>query len=163
MLDIVPNSLEYIRMLATDNILLAASLFWVLYTFATIFSLPGASALTISSGAIFGLSLGGSLSATAAWVGALVIFIVVKYFSADYFKKKIEGGAIERITDKIKQHEFKGMLFIRVTPIFPFFVVNVLAGILGVKNRTYMITTACGMFWSFIYAGVGAGLFEVLT
>ena len=163
MLELIPNSLEYIRMLATDNIILAGIAFWCLYTVATVFSLPGASALTISSGAIFGFALGGALSATAAWVGAVIIFVLVKYFGADYFKNKVEGTAVKRVTDKIKEHEFKGMLFIRVTPIFPFFVVNVLAGILGVKNRTYMITTACGMFWSFIYAGVGAGLFEVLT
>lgn len=163
MLEIVPNSLEYIRMLATDNLLLAGLAFWCLYTIATIFSLPGASALTISSGAIFGFATGGLLSATAAWLGALIIFIAVKYFSADYFKKKMEATKLENVINKIQQHEFKGMLFVRVTPIFPFFMVNILAGALGVRNSTYMITTACGMFWSFIYAGVGAGLFEVLT
>ena len=163
MFDIVPNSLEYIRMLATDNILLAAIAFWFLYVLVAIFSLPGAGLLTISSGAIFGLALGGTLSATSAWVGAVIIFFIVKYSSSDFFQRKIEGSKFEKITNKIKEHEFKGMLFIRVTPIFPFFVTNVLAGVLGVKNRTYFITTACGMFWSFIYAGVGAGLFEVLT
>ena len=163
MLDLIPNSLEYVRALATDNIVLAALVFWILYTLTTIFSLPGASAFTIASGAIFGIATGGLLSASAAWSGAMVIFLVVKYTSSDFFQRKIEGTRLENITSKIKQHEFKGLLFIRVTPVFPFFVVNILCGALGVKNKTYMICTAIGMFWSFVYAGVGAGLFEVLT
>ena len=163
MFDLIPNSLEYVRVLATDNILLAGLAFWALYFMSTIFSLPGAGTLTIAAGAIFGITIGGSLAATAAWLGAIVIFGVVKYSSSDYFQKKIEGTKLSKLTNKILEHEFKGMLFIRCTPIFPFFATNILAGVLGVSNKTYMITTACGMFWSFIYAGVGAGLFEVLT
>ena len=159
----VPNALEYIRLLATENIIIAGLVFWLLYTAVTIFSLPGASAFTISSGAIFGVATGGFLSATAAWTGALIIFAIVKYTSSNYFQNKIEGTKLENIADKIREHEFKGMFLIRITPVFPFFAVNILAGVLGVSNRTYMITTACGMFWSFVYAGVGAGLFEVLT
>ena len=54
------------------------------------------------------------------------------------------------------------MLAIRVTPVFPFFAVNVLAGILNVSTRTYMITTAIGMVWSFIFAAAGAGVIELL-
>lgn len=163
MFDIVPNSLEYIRMLAESNLLLAAGTFWLLYVAVAIFSLPGAGLLTISSGAIFGVTLGGSLSATSAWLGATIIFLIVKYTSSTYFQSKIEGSKLSMITDKIKAHEFKGMLLVRVTPVVPFFATNIIAGVLGVKNSTYMITTAVGMFWSFIYAGVGAGLFEALT
>lgn len=163
MFDIVPNSLEYIRMLAESNLLLAGAVFWLLYVCVGIFSIPGAGLLTISSGAIFGFALGGTLSATAAWLGAVIIFLIVKYTSSNYFQKKIEGTKISMVTDKIKEHEFKGMLLVRVTPVFPFFVTNIMAGVLGVKNSTYMITTAIGMIWSFIYAGVGAGLFEALT
>ena len=163
MLDMIPNGLEYVRLLATDNLFIAGLVFWLMYTAITTFSLPGASAFTIASGAIFGIATGGLLSATAAWSGAMVIFLIVKYTSSDFFQRKMEGTKLENITSKIKEHEFKGMLVLRITPVFPFFAVNILAGVLGVSNRTYMITTACGMFWSFVYAGVGAGLFEVLT
>ena len=164
MFEMVPNALEYIRILATENLLLAGLAFWCLYVCVGIFSLPGAGALTIASGAIFGFAAGGILSSTSAWTGAMIIFLIITNTTSTYFQRKIEGVAIvDKIVKKIKEHEFKSMLFIRCTPIFPFFVTNVVAGVIGVSTRTYAITTAIGMFWSFIYAGVGAGLFEVLT
>ena len=163
MVEFIPNSLEYIRLLAESNLLVASLIFAGLYILATVFSLPGASALTISSGAIFGLGLGGSLSAIGAWTGAVIIFIAVKYFSADYFKSKCTGPKLSAITEKIHKHELKGLLFIRLTPIFPFFLTNILAGVIGVKLSNYMIATAAGMIWSFVYAGVGAGLFQILV
>ena len=160
----VESTLELIRTLATEHILLAGLAFWALYAVATILSLPGASALTISSGAIFGFASGGFLSATAAWFGAMVIYMIVKHTSSNYFQRKIEGvKGVDAIVSKIREHEFKSMFIIRVTPVFPFFAVNVRAGVIGVSTRTYAVTTACGMFWSFVYAGVGAGAFELLT
>ena len=163
MVDFIPNSLEYVRMLAESNLLAASALFAGLYLISTVFSLPGASALTISSGAIFGLGLGGSLSAIAAWTGALIIFIAVKHFGSEYFKSKCTGPKLSKITAMIEKHELKGLLVIRLTPIFPFFLTNIVCGVLGVKTRNYMIATAAGMIWSFVYAGVGAGLFQFLT
>ena len=163
-MNFVAENLEAIRMLATENLLLAGLAFLALYIVATVFSLPGASALTISSGAIFGLFAGGSLSAVAAWTGAVIVFFIVKYTSSKFFEDKIQGSdKIKTIVDKIRANEFKSMLIMRITPVFPFFLVNVVAGVVGVSNRTYFITTACGMVWSFIYAGVGAGAFELLT
>ena len=150
-------------MLATDNLWLAAGAFFMLYIAATVFSLPGAGALTISSGAIFGLGLGGLLSATAAWIGAMIIFSLVKYFGNSYFTKKLESPKLIKMTNIIRKHELLGLLFIRCTPIFPFFVTNILCGVLCVRTRNYMIATAAGMFWSWIYAGVGAGAFTLLT
>lgn len=160
----VESTLEIIRQLATEHFILAGFAFWALYMTSTVLSLPGASALTISSGAIFGFGFGGALSATAAWTGAMIIYMIVKHTSSNYFQRKIEGvKGVDKIVNKIKEHEFKSMLIIRVTPVFPFFVTNVVAGVIGVTTRTYATTTAIGMFWSFVYAGVGAGAFELLT
>ena len=156
--------LELIRMTAVDNIWYAGSLFVILYIVSTVFSLPGASALTISSGAIFGLTLGGALSAIGAWTGAVIIFGVVKYFRDSKFAYKLYNKlpvSTDELEKKIEKHEFKGMLVMRTVPVFPFFAVNVLAGILKVSNKTYMTTTAIGMIWSFVYAGVGAGVLEL--
>ena len=163
MVEFIPNSLEYIRMLAGENLLSASLIFVGLYILVGVFSLPGAGLLTTTSGAIFGFALGGSLSAIGAWIGAVIIFVAVKYFSADYFKSKCKGPKLSAITEKIHAHELKGLLFVRLTPIFPFFITNILAGVLGVKLSNYMIATAAGMIWSFVYAGVGAGLFELVV
>lgn len=163
MLELIPNTLEMVRMLAADNLWLASGLFFLLYIAATVFSLPGAGALTITSGAIFGLGLGGLLSASGAWIGAMIIFLLVKYFGNDYFKSKLESPKLNKMTTLLRKHELKGLLFIRCTPIFPFFVTNILCGVLCIGTRNYAIATAVGMFWSFIYAGVGAGAFSLLT
>ena len=163
MVEFIPNSLEYIRLLAESNLLVASVIFAGLYMLATVFSLPGASALTISSGAIFGFTLGGSLSAIGAWTGAVIIFSLVKYFGNSYFTKKLESPKLIKMTKMVRKHELAGLLFIRLTPIFPFFITNILAGVLGVKLSNYMIATAAGMVWSFVYAGVGAGLFQLLV
>ena len=157
--------IETIQMLAQDNILFAGLLFVGLYIVSTVFSLPGASALTITSGAIFGWFSGGLLSAIGAWVGAVIIFVVVKYFADSQFAGKLYRKlpvSTDDLEKKIEAHEFKGMLVMRTVPVFPFFAVNVLAGILKVSNKTYMTTTAIGMIWSFVYAGVGAGVLELV-
>ena len=147
-----------------DNFLLASLLFVGIYIVSTVFSLPGASTLTVSSGAIFGWFSGGLLSAIGAWVGAVIIFFVVKYFADSKFAGKLYSKlpvSTDDLEKKIEKHEFKGMLVMRITPVFPFFAVNVLAGILKVSNPTYFITTAIGMMWSFVFAAAGAGVIEL--
>lgn len=163
-MNFVSDNLELIRMIATDNIVLAASLFWILYLAVAVFSLPGAGVMTTTSGAIFGLFTGGLLSATAAWLGAVIIFMAVKYFGTEYFIKKTRGSkAYTGLEARIKRNEFKTMLVVRLTPVIPFFLTNIVAALIPVSNRTYMTTTAIGMVWSFVYAGVGAGAFTLLT
>ena len=93
--------IETVQMLIEDNFLLASLLFVGIYIVSTVFSLPGASTLTVSSGAIFGWFTGGMLSAIGAWIGAMIIFVAVKHFASSYFINKL-SGKFDTIEQKIK-------------------------------------------------------------
>lgn len=159
----IAEYLEIIRTLATDNLLLAGLAFWLLYVTSVTLNIPGAAVLTTGAGAIFGLVNGTILAFTAAYVGAFLVFIAVKTFSANFFIKKIEGTKLDRARELINKNELIGLMTLRLLPIAPFFLVNILAGIVNMKTRNYLIGTLVMFPWTIAYVGAGAGLFTLFT
>ena len=140
------------------NRILTVVVFWLLYVLAVAFSLPGAAILTLVGGFMFGTWLATLYVVTAATVGAVGIFIAAKYALRDTMEKKA-GQWIKKFEEGFREDAFSYLLVLRLVPIFPFWLVNLVPALIGLPLRTYAIGTLIGIIpGSWVYCSVGNGL-----
>ncbi|MEM8878384.1 MAG: TVP38/TMEM64 family protein [Pseudomonadota bacterium] len=145
-----------------DNLVFAMLTYAALYIAAVVLSVPGAVILTIAGGLLFGWMIGGSLTVLSATAGATGIFLVARTAAGQSLADKA-GPFIGKLADGFKQDAFSYMLFLRLAPLFPFWIVNLAPALLGVKLRTYVLATLIGIIpGTFAYSFVGAGLDSVI-
>jgi uncharacterized membrane protein YdjX (TVP38/TMEM64 family) len=145
------------------NLAAALVLYVLLYIAAVTISLPGASVLTISGGFLFGVWLGGAAAWIGASVGATLIFLAARTAFGDVLRARA-GGWIEKLAEGFRENAFSYLLVLRLTPVAPFFIVNVAPAFFDVKLRDYLAATLLGMIpGAFVYAAVGAGLHAALA
>ena len=141
-----------------DNAVVAGLLFVTVYAAATALSLPGGLVLSLSGGFLFGTWLGGCLAAVGATIGASIIFLIAKTSLGDAMLARA-GPMIKKMEAGFQRDAMSYMLILRLVPLFPFWLVNIVPAFLGVPFRTYFVTTALGILpAAFIYTGVGNGL-----
>jgi len=148
------------RLLAfqAEHQVLTIFVFWVLYVLAVAFSLPGATVLTLFGGFMFGTWLATLYVVTAATVGAVGIFIAARYALRDTMEKKA-GSWVKRFEVGFRENAFSYLLVLRLVPVFPFWLVNLVPALLGVPLRTYVVGTLVGIIpGSWVYCSVGNGL-----
>jgi uncharacterized membrane protein YdjX (TVP38/TMEM64 family) len=147
----------------SDNLVAALGLFVLIYALATTISLPGASILTISGGFLFGTWLGGAGAWIGATIGATLIFLAARTAFGDTLRSRA-GGWLERLATGFRDNAFSYLLVLRLTPVAPFFIVNVAPAFFDVKLRDYVLATLIGIVpGTFVYAAVGAGLKAALA
>jgi uncharacterized membrane protein YdjX (TVP38/TMEM64 family) len=133
--------------------------FIVLYIFATVAFLPG-SILTLGAGVVFGVFFGSVYVFIGATLGAIAAFLVGRYLARDWIAQKIAGNQkFKAIDQAVGQEGFKIVLLTRLSPIFPFFLLNYAYGITGVSLKDYAIASV-GMIpgtITFVYIGSLAG------
>ena len=136
-----------------------AMLFFVLgYAVVVAFSLPGATWMTLAGGFLFGTLVSTMLVVGAATVGAIAIFLIARYALADYFHAKM-GASVRKMEAGFQANALSYLLFLRLVPVFPFWLVNLVPAFLGVPLRTYIIGTLVGIIpGSAVYCSVGNGL-----
>jgi uncharacterized membrane protein YdjX (TVP38/TMEM64 family) len=147
----------------SNNFVIAIVGFIALYAVAVAVSFPGASILTILAGLLFGWFIGGLAAIVAATVGATIVFQIAKSSFGDVLAKKA-GPFLSRISAGFAEDAFSYMLFLRLVPAFPFWLVNIAPALANVKLRTYVTTTFLGIIpATFAFASVGAGLDSIIT
>jgi len=139
---------------------------WLVYVavYAAIvaLSIPGAAVMTIAGGFLFGPWLGAALTVVGATVGSTAVFLAARYALADYLHARV-SGAIRRMEDGFRANAMSYMLFLRLVPVFPFWLVNLAPAFLGVGLGTYLVATFVGIIpGSVVYSLVGDGLGAVL-
>lgn len=140
---------------------IAGALFVVFYVVVTALSIPGATVLTLAGGFLFGTLLGGILVAVAATLGSTIVYAAVKTSLGDHLRARA-GPAIKAMESGFRANAISYMLFLRLVPAFPFFVVNLAPAVLGVQPPIFIVATALGILpATFIYASVGSGLGRV--
>ncbi len=140
------------------NIIVAIALFMLIYGAVVASSIPGASFLTLSGGFLFGTWVGGAAAWIAATIGATLIFLAARTAFGDLLRARASGW-LERLGNGFRDNAFNYLLALRLTPIAPFFVVNLVPAFFNVKLRDYLLATLIGMIpGAFVYASVGAGL-----
>jgi uncharacterized membrane protein YdjX (TVP38/TMEM64 family) len=142
---------------------LAAPLVFVLaYASAVALSLPGALFLTLAGGFLFGTLLGSVLSVTGATIGAVAIFLVARTALGSSLRDRA-GPWLKRMEAGFREDAFSYLLVLRLIPLFPFWLVNLVPAVLGVRLPTFALATLIGIIpGSLVYTSVGNGLGAVL-
>jgi uncharacterized membrane protein YdjX (TVP38/TMEM64 family) len=132
------------------------------YALIAAFSIPAGALATIVGGFLFGPALGGGLAVVGATAGATVLFLAARHAFADYLRARA-GTAVQRMEQGFNENALSYLLFLRLVPVFPFFLVNLAPALLGVSLGTYVLGTAIGIIpGALVYASVGDGLGAVL-
>lgn len=144
------------------NPALAALCFVLLYAAVAAFSLPISALLTIFGGFLFGVVAGTALVVVGATAGALALFLAVRAAFADLFRARF-GRRIARMERGLSDNAFSYLLFLRLVPVFPFFLVNIAPAFFRVRAGVFALTTFIGIIpGTFVFANVGASLGKVL-
>ncbi|MBL4646734.1 MAG: TVP38/TMEM64 family protein [Rhizobiales bacterium] len=145
-----------------DNFALTLLAFSALYILAVTLSLPGAVILTLTGGFLFGWFVGGIVIVLSATIGATLLFIAAQSAFGATLRKKA-GPLVGKFAEGFEKDAFNYLLFIRLVPLFPFWLCNLAPAILGVKLRTYIITTFLGIIpGTFAFALTGNGLNSII-
>ncbi len=129
-----------------------------LYVAVTALSLPCASFLTIFGGLIFGALTATVAALAGATTGATVIFLMAKSALGECLTRRA-GPRVEKVAAGFRADAFNYLLFLRLVPFFPFWLVNLVPALCGVPLRTFVVASALGMIpGTFAYAFFGAGL-----
>jgi uncharacterized membrane protein YdjX (TVP38/TMEM64 family) len=161
-LEHLANNRETLRGLIEGNLALALAAFVAIYAVTIALSLPGGAVLTIAGGFLFGWLVGGAASVVAATVGATVVYLVAKTTLRDILVAKA-GPRLKRFAEGFREDAFSYLLFLRLVPVFPFWLVNLAPGLLGVPFATYVLTTALGIIpGTFAFSLAGNGLDSVI-
>ena len=147
----------------TNNTTITLIIFAIAYVVVVVFSLPGASVMTVTAGFLFGSAIGTGLAVVSATVGATGIFLIAKTTLGDPLRARA-GPSLKKMESGFQENALSYLLILRLVPLFPFFLVNLVPAFLGVKLRTYVLATATGIIpGTFVYAQVGAGLDSILV
>lgn len=138
--------------------LLAAISYIMIYAVAVAFSLPGGAVMSITGGFLFGTLWGALYIVIGATLGATALFIIAKTALGDPLRTRA-GPWLQKMEAGFRENAMSYLLVLRLVPLFPFFVVNLVPAFLGVSLPTYVIGTFFGIIPGvFVYASVGAGL-----
>lgn len=132
--------------------------FMAVYIVQTALSLPGAAILSLAAGAVFGSILGTVYANIAATAGAVLAFLMTRYLLRDAVLSRF-GSRLEGMNRELETRGFNYLLFLRLVPVFPFFLINLAAGLTRLPLRTFFIATMLGIIpGGFVYVNAGASL-----
>ncbi|RUO39884.1 dihydrolipoyl dehydrogenase [Aliidiomarina taiwanensis] len=154
-LDMLKQQQLQLQQLFVEHPLAMFAAYFVIYVVATALSLPGAAVLTLGAGAIFGFGWGLLLASFAASLGALLSFLSARFLLRDWVQKKF-GARLNTINQGIARDGAFYLLSLRLVPVFPFFMINLLMGLTSIKVWTYYWVSQVGMLLGaavFINAG----------
>jgi uncharacterized membrane protein YdjX (TVP38/TMEM64 family) len=137
--------------------------FMAIYILQTALSLPGAAILSLAAGAIFGAVMGTVYANIAATIGATLAFLVTRYLLRDAVLAKF-GYKLEGTNKELEERGLNYLLFLRLVPIFPFFLINLAAGLTRLPLRTFVLGTMIGIIpGGFVYCNAGASLATITS
>jgi uncharacterized membrane protein YdjX (TVP38/TMEM64 family) len=146
--------------------LLASLGFIAAYALIVGFSLPGATIATLTGGFLFGVFPGAFFNLIAATIGAIAVFLAARAGLGADVAAKIEarGGAAARLQAGLQQNAWSALLTMRLVPVVPFFLANLLPAFAGIRLWPFAVTTFLGIIpGGLVFTSVGAGLGEVFA
>jgi uncharacterized membrane protein YdjX (TVP38/TMEM64 family) len=149
---------DFLMGLVEDHPVTAPLAFMAVYALAVAFSIPGAVILTIAGGFLFGTWAGGIYVVIGATIGAVGVFLAARTAFGEGLRRRA-GPWIARLEAGFRENALSYLLVLRLVPLFPFWLVNLVPAFLGVPLTTYALGTFVGIIpGSFVYASVGNGL-----
>lgn len=134
-----------------------------IYIVVVALSVPGAAFLTVCGGFMFGVLIGASAAVLGATIGAALIFLIARTALGEPLLRRV-GPRAARLAEGFRNDAFSYLLFLRLVPAFPFFLVNLVPAIAGVRLLPFVATTVLGVIpGSVAFAFAGTGLDSVIV
>jgi len=135
--------------------------YMVIYVIVTALSLPGATVMTLAGGALFGLWLAFLVVSFASTIGATLAFLVARFLLRDWVQGKF-GDKLTAINAGVEKEGAFYLFTLRLIPIFPFFIINMVMGLTPIRTGTYYIVSQIGMLaGTFVYVNAGTQLGKI--
>jgi len=145
-----------------ENALLAGAIYVVAYAAAVALSVPGAVILTLAGGFLFGAVWGTALTVVGATLGATGVFLFAGLLFGENALDRFDAPA-QRLAEAIRRNAASYLLVLRLVPLFPFFLVNLVPAFVGVRLPVYVVTTFLGIIpGTAVFSLTGAGLGNIL-
>ena len=164
--DALARNREALIALRDANLLLASVGFVAAYILIVAFSLPGGTVATLTGGFLFGLFPGVFYNVAGATIGAVGVFLAARAGFGKNVATRISasGGAAARLQQGLRENEWSVLLMMRLVPVVPFFLANLIPAFVGTSIRRFALTTFFGIIpGTFVFTSVGAGLAEVFA
>jgi uncharacterized membrane protein YdjX (TVP38/TMEM64 family) len=158
------NNHESLVNFKNENYWVTVIIFIISYITLVTFALPGSPIASLTGGFLFGLAFGTFLNVTAAATGATLIFLAAKNGFGNKLTQRIDAseGSIRKIRDGIKRDEISYLFLIRLIPIIPFAVANLVPALFGVSLRNFFFTTYIGIIpGGLVFTWLGSGLSDI--
>ena len=151
-------SLDFFRDLYAQQPLLTAGVYFAIYVIATAISIPGAALLTIIGGMLFGLWTGILLVSFASSIGATLAFLVSRFLLRDWVQATFSSH-LSTINQGIEKQGGYYLFGLRLIPLFPFWMINLVMGLTPLKTSTFYLVSQLGMLaGTFVYVNAGASI-----
>jgi uncharacterized membrane protein YdjX (TVP38/TMEM64 family) len=160
-LDTLKNNRAALLAFVESNKFIAALLYMGAYIGVVALSLPVGTVMTLAGGFLFGVPLGVTLTVIGATLGAGALFLIARSAFGDVLRARA-GPFMAKMADGFSKDAFSYLLTLRLVPLFPFFAVNLVPALLGMKLMPYLVATAVGIVpGTAVFTAFGAGLGEV--
>ncbi len=160
--DLITGHHASISAWAVQNTFLALAVYMAIYIAAVALSLPGAIWLTLFGGAVLGWPAAGAVIFSGT-IGAWLVFLAARGAFSDILARSSKSF-MGRIKSGFEESPFFWLLALRLIPVAPFWVVNIIPGLLGMRSAPYLLATLIGIApGSIVYVWVGRGLDKVLS
>jgi uncharacterized membrane protein YdjX (TVP38/TMEM64 family) len=160
-LDYIKGSQEKFQALYLSHRFLVIAVYMGIYIAVTALSLPGAAVLTLAGGGLFGLVVGTVVVSFASSVGATLACLVSRFLLREWVQNKF-GGKLKTINEGIEKEGAFYLFSLRLVPIFPFFVINLLMGLTRMRLFTFFWVSQIGMFaGTLVYVNAGKELAKI--
>ncbi len=142
--DRLVDSRAMLRSVVADHGMAALAIFALVYVTIASLSVPGGFILNLTGGFLFGGLIGGLTAAASATIGSAIVFLAARTILNDVLRRKA-GGVAGRIRDGFQRSAWSYMLSLRLSPLIPFWLVNIGAALAGIPLVTFIWTTAVGI------------------
>lgn len=141
--------------------LMVIGIFLLIYITSTALSLPGATILTLIGGALFGLLYGTIIISFASTIGATLSFLAARFLLKDQIQNKF-GEKLKPINEGIEKEGGFYLFTLRLIPVFPFFLINLLMGLTPIRTVQYFFISQLGMLpGTIVYVNAGTELAKI--
>ncbi|MBI4650012.1 TVP38/TMEM64 family protein [Candidatus Desantisbacteria bacterium] len=152
------NNKEYLNSFVKQNYLSSVFLYIIIYILVVSLSIPGAAILTLAAGYLFGITPGAIYVNFGATTGAGLAFLFTRYILGEWMQKTYQDK-LAKFNNEIKTNGYSYLLMMRLLPVFPFFLINILAALTTIPFITFIWTTSVGIIpGSLVYVSAGSQL-----
>jgi uncharacterized membrane protein YdjX (TVP38/TMEM64 family) len=161
-MEVLSENYQQLRDWAAARPVVAPLAFGLVYAAGVAVSIPGAAIMTLAGGLMFGLVLGTLVVVVSATFGATLVFLIAKTALGEPLRRRASGW-IKRMEDGFQEDALSYLLVLRLVPIFPFWLVNIVPAFLGMRLVSYVVATFLGILpGTAVIASIGNGVGEIL-